>query len=219
MIRILPAILSHTTPDYLAKLEAVTPHFTEAQVDFMDGVFVTNKTLTPKDIKDVPTSLRLEAHLMVSDPTSWISQMTGAHFTKVIVHQEIGHQVLGAVRLIKSLGLKAGLAINPETDTLGNKDLWGELDCIQVMGVVPGHYGAPFDPGTSQKVRQIRDRGFQGEIEVDGGINVSNAANLRAAGAQTLVVGSYFFGSEEAPQIDKIGEKLTALRTALGITP
>lgn len=219
MIRILPAILSHATPDYLAKLEAVTPHFTEAQVDFMDGVFVTNKTLTPKDIKDVPTSLKLEAHLMVSDPTSWISQMTGAHFTKVIVHQEIGHQVLGAVRLIKSLGLKAGLAINPETDALGNKDLWGELDCIQVMGVMPGHYGAPFDPGTSQKVRQIRDRGFQGEIEVDGGINTSNAANLRVAGAQTLVVGSYFFGSEETPQIDKIGEKLTALRTALGITP
>lgn len=219
MIKILPAILSHDTKDYLAKLDAVSPHFTEAQVDFMDGVFVTNKTLTPKDIKDVPPSLKLEAHLMVQDPTSWITQLAGGPFTKVIVHQEIGHPVLGAVRLIKSLGLKAGLAINPETDVLGSQDFWEELDCIQVMGVVPGHYGAPFDPGTSQKVRQIRDRGFQGEIEVDGGINTSNAANLRAAGAQTLVVGSYFFGSEDAPQIDKIGEKLLSLRTALGITP
>ena len=219
MIKILPAVLSHTLSDYRAKLIAAEPFFGEAQVDFMDGVFVSNKTITPREIKDIATPLKLEAHLMSADPTSWISQLAGSSFTKVIVHQEIGHSVLGAIRQIKSLGLKAGVAINPETDLLGSVDLWGDLDCIQVMGVPPGHYGGHFDPATSQKVRQIRDHGFPGEIEVDGGVTPDNVGLLRAAGAGTLAVGSFFFGSEEAPELDKIGWKLTLLRTALGTTP
>lgn len=219
MIKIIPALLAHSVDDYQAKLSAVQPHFLEAHVDFMDGVFVTNRTVTPRDIKNLPTSLKLEAHLMANDPTSWITQLAGGPFTKVIIHQEIGHQALGAIRLIKSLGLKAGLAANPQTDLLGSQEYWGELDCIQIMGVTPGHYGAPFDLSTSQRVRQLRDRGFPGEIEVDGGVNAETAAALRGAGAQTLVVGSYFFGSEDSPQIDKIGEKLISLRTALGSTP
>jgi ribulose-phosphate 3-epimerase len=153
---------------------------------------------------------------MVQDPSTWITELMAAHFKKIIIHQEIGAALPGALRLIKSLGLRVGIAINPESDPLQAFEWWKELDTIQVMCVIPGHYGATFQPSSVEIIRTIRERGFTGEIEVDGGVTPRTAPTLALAGAKTFVVGHYLFGSEEAPELDKIGEKLNDVRAALG---
>lgn len=216
MIKILPAILSHDLADYQNKISLCGGHFQEAHVDFMDGLFVPNKTIAAKEVRGVSTPMHLEAHLMVEDPTTWITELMAAHFKKIIIHQEIGAALPGAIRLVKSLGLKVGLAINPDSDPIQAMEWWRDLDTIQVMGVIPGHYGGTYQPIVVEHIRSIRERGFEGEIEVDGGVTPETAPTLIRAGAQTLVAGHYFFGSEEAPERDKIGQRLETLRAALG---
>jgi ribulose-phosphate 3-epimerase len=216
--KILPALLSHKITDLESQIKAAEPYFSEAQVDFMDGVFVPTKSVTAKEVRGIKTSLKLEAHLMVQDPVLWITSLVATHFRRIIVHQEIGSSFVEALRLIRSLGLEVGLAVNPDTDLEGAIDWWKELNLIQVMGVYPGQYGAPFQPIALEKIRFIRERGFAGVIQVDGGVTPDTAANLRRAGANSLVVGHYFFGSEQSPTLDKIGEKLASLRAALATT-
>ncbi len=216
MTRILPALLTHTVTDYTAHLRAAEPYFTEAQVDLMDGVFVHNQSISAHDLRNIPTTLKLEVHLMVEDPVNWIEQSAAAHAKRVIVHQEIGTALPSAIRLIKSLGLSAGMAINPDSDPLGAKEWWNELDLIQVMGVNPGHYDAAFQPGTLEILRTVREGGFAGLLQVDGGVTPQTAPMLVTSGAGSLVVGHFFFGSESEPDLANIGEKLKLLRTALG---
>lgn len=216
MTRILPALLTHTVTNYTAHLRAAEPYFTEAQVDLMDGIFVPNKSISARELRRIPTTLKLEAHLMVEDPINWIEQSAAAGVKRMIVHQEIGTGLISAIRLVKSLGLSAGLAINPESDPLAAKEWWNELDLIQVMGVIPGHYDAEFQPGTLEMLRAVREGGFSGLLQVDGGVTPQTAPMLVSSGAGSLVVGHYFFGSEKEPDLANIGEKLKVLRTALG---
>jgi len=215
-MKILPALLAHNLDDLNAHLRAAEPHFTEAQIDLMDGIFVPTKSVSAQDLRSIQTPLKLEAHLMVGDPTLWIEQLAAAKFKKIIIHQEIGTAMVGAIRIIKSLGLEVGVAINPDSEALATKEWWHELDLLQVMGVIPGHYGATFQPITLEHIRTIREAGFTGLIQVDGGVTPETGPMLVSAGAQSLVVGSYLFGSEEQPDLAKIGEKLHNLRTALG---
>jgi len=216
MTKILPAVLSHTLDDLQSKLSVIQPLFTEAQIDLMDGVFVSNKTITAKDLRSIQTPLKLEAHLMVQDPTTWIQDLMAAHVRKIIVHEEIGMGLVSSVKMIKSLGLKVGVAVNPDSDFEPIVDIWDDLDSVQIMGVNPGHYGGVFQPAIASRIRSLRERGFQGEIEVDGGVTPETIGLLKRSGAQTLVVGHYFFGSEESPDLGNIGEKLNAMRAALG---
>lgn len=218
MIRIIPAILTHNALEYQSHLKAVEPHFSEAHVDFMDGVFVRNKSVTPKEIKNVKTPLKLEAHLMVQDPSTYIQELFASGFKKIIVHQEIGLGLQSSIRLIKGLGLTTGVAVNPESDLTFSEELWRDLDTIQIMGVEPGHYGGVFQPLSLEKIGVLRAKQFPRLIQVDGGVTLQTAPTLFRAGASSLVVGHYFFGSEEEPSLDKIGEKLESLRAALGTT-
>lgn len=218
MTKIIPAVLSHSQDDLEAKLASIQPYFTEAHIDLMDGQFVPNKTISAKDLRDLKTPLKLEAHLMVQDPTPWIQDLMASRVKRIIVHQEIGSGVVTALELIKSLGLQAGLSINPDSDLEAGREWWGQFDLIQVMSVTPGHYGGTFQPSALEKIRSIRERGFSGEIQVDGGVSLETAPILLRTGAKNLVVGSFLFGSEEAPELGNIGEKLESLRAALGTT-
>ena len=86
---------------------------------------------------------------------------------------------------------------------------------IQVMGVMPGHYGAKFQPAAIEKVRYLRERGFPGIIQVDGAVTPETAPMLKRAGVNKLVVGHDLFGSEDNPSLDKIGEKLQELQLSI----
>lgn len=216
MVKIIPALIDHDPSHLEAQIRAAEPYFSEAQVDFMDGIFVPTKSLTDKEARLVPTSLKLQAHLMVQDPVTWIEDLCAAKFKTMIIHQEIGVGLVSALGLIKNLGLAAGLAINPDSELDVGRDYWGQLELIQLMGVYPGHYGATFQPQVVDKIRLLREMGFNGLIQVDGGVTPQTAPLLARSGAGSLVVGGWLFGSEDNPNPGKIGEKLTELRTALG---
>src|SRR2546429_7126415 len=114
MVTIIPAILSHNVRDFMNKLHAVEPYFREAQIDFMDGVFVPNKTVTAKELRGPQTFLKLEAHLMVQTPETWVQDALYAKCRRIIVHQELGPGLSGTLQMIQGLGVEAGVAGRPE---------------------------------------------------------------------------------------------------------
>src|SRR2546429_3711116 len=215
MVTIIPAILSHNVRHFMNKLHAVEPYFREAQIDFMDGVFVPNKTVTAKELRGLQTFLKLEAHLMVQTPETWVQDALYAKCRRIIVHQELGAGLSGTLQMIRGLGVEAGVAVNPDTEIEGLDSWWRWIDMIQVMGVMPGHYGAKFQPAAIEKVRYLRERGFPGIIQVDGAVTPETAPMLKRAGVNRLVVGHDLFGSEDNPSLDKIGEKLQELQLSI----
>jgi len=216
MVSIIPAILSHNITDLKAKMAAVTPFSDHVHIDIMDGIFVANKTITGKDLRGVETPLKLEAHLMVETPEIWIQDLVYAKCKKIIVHQEIGLSLRGVLQTIKGMGLLSGVALNPDTEINKISELWEHIDTVQLMGVVPGHYGATFQSNTVAKATQLREAGFLGTVQVDGGVTPENILMLKRSGVSNFVVGHYLFGSEEAPDFGNMDEKLKLLRTALG---
>ena len=218
MITIIPAILSHNKDDFMAKLHASETLFREAQIDFMDGVFVPNKSVSAKELRGLQTHLQLEAHLMVQTPETWIQDALFAKCRKIIVHQELGAALSGTLQMIRGVGAQAGVAVNPETEIEELDPWWRWIDTIQIMGVVPGHYGAKFEPVVIEKIRYLREKGFPGIIQVDGGVTPETAPMLKRAGVNKLVVGHYFFGSEYEPTLDMISERLKELQESIGKT-
>lgn len=216
MITIIPAILSHNKDDFMAKLRASELYFREAQIDFMDGVFVPNKTVSAKELKGLQTHLHLEAHLMVQTPETWVQDVLLAKCKKIIVHQELGASLSGVLQMIKGVGAQAGVAANPDTEIAELDPWWRWIDTVQIMGVTPGHYGGKFQPVVVEKIRYLRERGFSGIVQVDGGVTPETAPMLKRAGATKLVVGHDFFGSEGEPELDKIGDRLKELQEAIG---
>lgn len=216
MLTLIPAILSHNKDDFMAKLSASERNFREAQVDFMDGVFVPNKSVTLDDLRGLETSLQLEAHLMVEEPLVWIDGLCEIGFRKVLVHVEVDEDLEEVLKKSKELGMEVGLVINPDSDVF-KLDKWLDLvGTVQVMGVHPGHYGANFQIEAVEKVRYLKEKGFVGVVQVDGAVTPETVPSLVEAGVDKLVVGHYFFGSEDEPTLDKIGERLERLEVALG---
>ncbi len=168
------------------------PDIRVAQVDFADGRFVTDTTLSIEEIDVLNPALSWEAHLMVVEPVDFFDyQMVG--FSTVIVHLEAfkdKDMIVPSLVKINELGMSAGIAINPETrveEVVQFKDLISQLT---VMSVVPGAQGREFLPESIQKVKRAKELLPGISIEVDGGINVDNIKDLVDAGADRLAIGS-----------------------------
>lgn len=169
-------------------------------LDVMDGVFVKNKTFDHKlvdKVKDM-TSLMLDVHLMVKDPEKVIDKYVEAGADILTVHYEACKDIESTLKYIKSKNVVTGLAINPKTPALKIKDLLDEdlVDVVTVMSVNPGAYGQKFIPGSAEKVAEIREMSKKVYIEIDGGVNVKNAAILRKLGVNIIVSGATVFQSK-----------------------
>ena len=172
-------------------------------VDVMDGHFVPNITIGPpvvRAIKRIATR-PLDVHLMIEEPDRYIESFVGAGASMVSVHVEAVPHLHRTVTLIRSLGAKAGVVINPATPVSTLVDIAGEVDLVLVMSVNPGFGGQAFIPHSLQKVRQVRElltsTGSAAAIEIDGGVDLSNAADIVAAGATILVAGQSIFGTPD----------------------
>lgn len=173
-------------------------------VDVMDGHFVPNLTLGPilvRAIKSLAT-VPLDVHLMMDNPDQYIEEFVEAGAETISVHAEVLPHLHRTVHLIKSLGVRAGVAINPSTPISALEELVEDVDLVLVMTVNPGFGGQTFIPRCESKVRAVRQllqsRGGHAPIEVDGGIGHSNAARIVAAGASILVAGSAIFAFGDA---------------------
>ena len=185
-------------------------------VDVMDGHFVPNITIGPVITRGArcSTELPLDVHLMIETPERYLQSFAEAGATFMTVHVEVCPDLIATVGQIHSLGVKAGVALNPETSLEEIDDVLGELDLLVIMSVNPGFGGQAYIPGSTEKVAQARrllDRyGSPAELEVDGGVDANNAADLQAAGASVLVAGSAIYGHPEGP-----GAGVRTIREAL----
>jgi ribulose-phosphate 3-epimerase len=172
-------------------------------VDVMDGHFVPNITVGPpvvRAIKRVAT-VPLDVHLMIEDPDRYIEAFVRAGAAMISVHAEVLPHLHRTLHLIKDLGAKAGVALNPSTPVVALEQVAGDVDHVLVMTVNPGFGAQTFIPRSESKikaVRQLLDReGNAAPIEVDGGIDRTTAARVVAAGASILVAGHAIFSAAD----------------------
>ncbi len=186
-------------------------------VDVMDGHFVPNITIGPpvvRAIKRVAT-VPLDVHLMIEEPDRYIEAFVAAGASMISVHVEVLPHLHRTLQLVKSFGVKAGVALNPSTPVVALEEVAGDLDHVLVMTVNPGFGAQTFIPRSESKIRAVRallDReGNPAPIEVDGGIDTTTAARVVAAGARILVAGHAIFA---APDPVRAARELRAAATA-----
>ena len=172
-------------------------------LDIMDGHFVPNFTMGPPVVKAVRrvASVPLDVHLMIEEPDRYVEAFVEAGASMISVHVEVLPHLHRTIQFIKSLGARAGVAINPSTPVVSLEEVAGDLDHVLVMSVNPGFGGQTFIPRSESKVRAVRqllDRaGSRAPIEIDGGVDFSNAARLVAAGVNILVAGTTIFSAPD----------------------
>jgi ribulose-phosphate 3-epimerase len=170
-------------------------------VDIMDGHFVPNISLGAPVVQSLRrvTDLQLEMHMMISDPDFFLSEFVEAGSDSFLVHWEGNNNLHRTVQRIKSLGKRAGVAINPATRAVVLEEILPDIDQVLVMTVNPGFGHQPFLHTTLPKIRRVRRMIEQlkpgCELEVDGGIDEATAPLTVAAGANVLVAGSSIFAA------------------------
>jgi len=185
-------------------------------IDVMDGRFVPNITVGPLVVRAVRrvTSLSLPTHLMIVEPERYIEDFVMAGSDAIFVHQETCPHLHRAIQQIKSLGAKAGVAINPASPIALLDEILEYVDAVLVMTVNPGFGGQAFIPSTLGKLRQLRtileECDLTADIGVDGGINIETARLVVEAGANVLGAGSAIFGTGET-----VAEAVRKLRRSI----
>ncbi len=192
-VKVIPAILTDD-PVALKDMLRQTQKFNSyVQIDVMDGQFVPSRSITWEHITGLPITLRWEAHLMVMQPETHFGGYKRAGAEKVIFHYEAASSPQEIIAQARELGLKVGLAVNPETLVEAVASSLAAVDSILLLTVHPGYYGSPFLPEVMDKVAQIRALRPGLQIDVDGGIKESNIAQVARQGVDGICVGSAIF--------------------------
>jgi ribulose-phosphate 3-epimerase len=181
-------------------------------IDVMDGHFVPNISFGMPIIQAIRpvTKKTFDVHLMISPVDPYLEAFAKAGADIITVHAEAGLHLDRSLQVIRSLGKKAGVSLNPSTPASVLKHVLDRLDLILVMTVNPGFGGQAFMPAMLEKIAEVREmvRGRNIDIEVDGGITAANAAQVARAGANVLVAGSAVFKGSD------YGANIRAIRTA-----
>lgn len=170
-------------------------------IDVMDGVFVPNISFGPPVIKHIKklASKPLDVHLMIVDPDRYFSVFKEVGADIITVHYEACKHLNRSVTSLKSMGIKAGVVLNPHTNVGLLENIIEELDLVLLMSVNPGFGGQKFIENTYRKISQLKEMIIKSNpsclIEVDGGVDVNNAQKLYKSGADVLVAGNSVFGS------------------------
>ena len=187
---VIPALLTSKREDLIQMVDVCAGFTDYVQIDIMDGEFVPSKSVTVEDLADWKPSIHCEAHLMVSDPYSWLETFKTLGAKKIIYHFEIDKDHKKIITKIREMGLGVGLAVNPATKIDDFRYLVGELDTILFMAVNPGFYGAPFIPEVLEKIKNFKNEYPQKKIGIDGGIKQDNLLQVKQTGLDYVCVGS-----------------------------
>ena len=214
MIKIAPSILSadfSRLGEEIAAIDSAGADY--IHIDVMDGHFVPNITIGPLVVDAVRkvTQKPLDVHLMIENPDLYIPDFAKAGADIIVVHEEAVDHLHRTIQLIKSLGKKAGVSINPGTPINTLEAILDDLDLVLVMTVNPGFGGQSFIDSCLPKIKGLREmitaRGLNTELEVDGGVKIDNIAKIAKAGADVFVAGSAVFNT------DDYSETITCLRS------
>lgn len=202
MIKVAPSILSADFAKLADEVREVEQAGAEwLHVDVMDGHFVPNMTIGPLVVRSLRphTNLFMDVHLMIEEPARYVEAFADAGADGISVHAEADRHLFRTLNLIRQLGKKAGVVLNPSTPADQLVPVLGEIDYVLIMTVNPGFGGQAFLMPMLDKIRRMRslldERGLNHvEIEVDGGINEQTAPLVAEAGATILVAGNAVFG-------------------------
>jgi ribulose-phosphate 3-epimerase len=201
-VEILPSILAADFAHLGDQVRAVeSAGISMLHVDVMDGHFVPNITLGPPVVESLRkvTQLKLDCHLMISDPDKFAPAFAKAGADLISVHQEACPHLDRTLHMIKDLGVKAGVVLNPATPVATLDEVLHLADYILIMSVNPGFGGQKFILNSLRKIAQLArlrsERGLHYAIEIDGGVTAQNAAEIARAGCDWFVAGSSVFHS------------------------
>lgn len=175
--------------------------------DIMDGHFVPNISFGSKIISDINkiTDLPLDVHLMIDNPQNFIVKFFEAGADMISVHYENNTHLDRVIQSIKDLGIKAGVVLNPATPVFMLEDILSSVDYVLLMSVNPGFGGQKFLDNSLRKISSLKNmiekRGYNIEIEVDGGIDLTNMHIISEAGADLFVCGSSIFNSSDRKEV------------------
>ncbi len=218
-ILIAPSILSADFRKLESEIRAVDEAGADLfHVDVMDGHFVPNITIGPMIVEAVrkATTLQLDVHLMIDNPAAFVESFAHAGADIITIHAEADNHLFRTVDAIRSLGKKAGVALNPSTPLTAVEYLIGEIDLLLIMTVNPGFGGQSYITAMNNKIRAARsmitDSGRSILLAVDGGIKARNARLVADHGADLLVMGTEIFHS------GNYQEKMREVRQVLSVT-
>ncbi len=215
MAKLAPSILSADFSELAKQVSEIEKGGADyIHMDVMDGAFVPNISFGAPVIKSLvgKTSLPFDIHLMIEHPEHRISDFVTPQTEFICVHQEVCRHLHRVVQQIKSLDVKAGVAINPATPVSTLENILSEIDMVLVMSVNPGFGGQKFIPGAVVKICELDEIRKTEEldfvIEVDGGVSLDNCLVLTDAGVDIFVAGSAVFGAEDITKRTKEFKKL-----------
>ena len=172
-------------------------------IDVMDGHFVPNITIGPLIVEAARrvTALPLDVHLMIENPERYITAFADAGADLISVQAEVCVHLHRTVQMIKEIGLRAGVVLNPSTPLSAIEWVLNDVDFVMIMSVNPGFGGQDFIPNSLDKIRDLRGiiqkNGLSTLIEIDGGVNEKTIKNISDAGVDVFVAGSAIFGSPD----------------------
>ena len=212
MIELAPSLLAADWMHLGREIENMLNHGVNLlHFDVMDAHFVPNLSFGPdlcSDVHRLFPECRLDVHLMMDNPQSYWRIFAEAGAETITLHREVLADPRTAMKALRSLGVRRGMAVKPGTPA---EELLPYLDCLDhilIMTVEPGFGGQTFMPEQMDKVRMLRDKGFTGDIAVDGGINLDTARVAVQAGANVLVMGTSYFHSDDPGRVARAVKEL-----------